>query len=133
MASDKTKSADRIMKVLDMFQAFPLLVLAIVIVAMWGNNIRNVIFAIILINVPRFTRLIRSEALTVRESRFIEVATAMGASKTRIISRHLLTKYLRNFARTGFNNNRSFHSGRGSTELYWYRSRPTGSKLGLHD
>ena len=49
MASDKTKNADRIMKVLDMFQAFPLLVLAIVIVAMWGNNIRNVIFAIILI------------------------------------------------------------------------------------
>jgi len=94
MASDKTKNADRIMKVLDMFQAFPLLVLAIVIVAMWGNNIRNVIFAIILINIPRFTRLIRSEALTVRESRFIEVATAMGASKTRIISRHLLPNIL---------------------------------------
>ena len=94
MASDKTKTADRIMKVLDMFQAFPLLVLAIVIVAMWGNNIRNVIFAIILINIPRFTRLIRSEALTVRESRFIEVATAMGASKTRIISRHLLPNIL---------------------------------------
>jgi len=94
IASDKTKNADRIMKVLDMFQAFPLLVLAIVIVAMWGNNIRNVIFAIILINVPRFTRLIRSEALTVRESRFIEVATAMGASKTRIISKHLLPNIL---------------------------------------
>lgn len=94
MASDKTKNADRIMKVLDMFQAFPLLVLAIVIVAMWGNNIRNVIFAIILINIPRFTRLIRSEALTVRESRFIEVATAMGASKMRIISKHLLPNIL---------------------------------------
>lgn len=94
MASDKTKNAERIMKVLDMFQAFPLLVLAIVIVAMWGNNIRNVIFAIILINVPRFTRLIRSEALTVRESRFIEVAIAMGASKTRIISKHLLPNIL---------------------------------------
>ena len=94
MASDKTKTADRIMKVLDMFQAFPLLVLAIVIVAMWGNNIRNVIFAIILINIPRFTRLIRSEALTVRESRFIEVATAMGASKMRIISKHLLPNIL---------------------------------------
>ena len=94
MASDKTKNADRIMKILDMFQAFPLLVLAIVIVAMWGNNIRNVIFAIILINVPRFTRLIRSEALTLRESRFIEVATAMGASKTRIIFKHLLPNIL---------------------------------------
>ena len=46
MASDKTKNAERIMKVLDMFQAFPLLVLAIVIVAMWGNNIRNVIFVL---------------------------------------------------------------------------------------
>ena len=85
LASEKTRKAERIMKMLDMFQAFPLLVLAIVIVAMWGNNIRNVIFAIILINVPRFTRLIRSEALTVREKRFIEVATAMGGSNSRII------------------------------------------------
>ncbi len=94
LASEKTKRAERIMKMLDMFQAFPLLVLAIVIVAMWGNNIRNVIFAIILINVPRFTRLIRSEALTVRETRFIEVATAMGASNTRIIFKHLMPNIL---------------------------------------
>ena len=39
LASEKTRRAERIMKMLDMFQAFPLLVLAIVIVAMWGNNI----------------------------------------------------------------------------------------------
>ena len=94
LASEKTRRAERIMKMLDMFQAFPLLVLAIVIVAMWGNNIRNVIFAIILINVPRFTRLIRSEALTVREKRFIEVATAMGSSNSRIIFKHLMPNIL---------------------------------------
>jgi peptide/nickel transport system permease protein len=94
LASEKTRRAERIMKMLDMFQAFPLLVLAIVIVAMWGNNIRNVIFAIILINVPRFTRLIRSEALTVREKRFIEVATAMGGSNSRIIFKHLMPNIL---------------------------------------
>lgn len=93
-ASEKSKRAERIMKVLDMFQAFPLLVLAIVIVAMWGNNIRNVIFAIVLINVPRFTRLIRSEALTVREKRYIEVAVTMGASNSRIIFKHLMPNIL---------------------------------------
>ena len=89
-ASTKTRWAERFMRVLDAFQAFPLLVLAIVIVALTGNNLRNIVVAIALINVPRFIRLTRSEALALRESRFIEAARAIGASPRRVLFRHLL-------------------------------------------
>lgn len=89
-ASSKTKWDEIIMRCLDVFQAFPLLVLALIIVALTGNNLRNVVVAIVLINAPRFIRLTRAEALAVRESRFIEAARAMGASRQRVVWRHLL-------------------------------------------
>lgn len=90
VASTKTPWSERIMRGVDMFQAFPLLVLAIVIVALTGNHLRNVVFAIALINIPLFIRLVRSEALALRESRFIEAAVAIGASRARVMRRHLL-------------------------------------------
>jgi peptide/nickel transport system permease protein len=89
-ASSKGRWEEVIMRALDMFQAFPLLVLAIVIVALTGNNLRNVVVAILLINVPRFIRLTRSEALGVRESRFMEATRAIGVSPVRALWRHLL-------------------------------------------
>lgn len=89
-ASSKGRWDEWIMRGLDVFQAFPLLVLAIVIVALTGNNLRNVVVAIVLINAPRFIRLTRSEALSVRESRYIEAARAMGATSRRVVWRHLL-------------------------------------------
>lgn len=90
LASSKGRWDELVMRGLDVFQAFPLLVLAIVIVALTGNNLRNVVIAIVLINAPRFIRLTRSEALSVRESRFIEAARAMGATRSRVVWRHLL-------------------------------------------
>lgn len=89
-ASAKGRWDETIMRGLDVFQAFPLLVLAIVLVTLTGNNLRNVVVAIVLINAPRFIRLTRSEALAVRESRFMEAAHAMGASRSRVLWRHLL-------------------------------------------
>ncbi|MSO65426.1 MAG: ABC transporter permease [Alphaproteobacteria bacterium] len=79
-----------IMRALDAFQAFPLLVLAISIVTLAGNRLEMVVFAIIVIETPRFIRLIRSEGLAIREARFIEAAEAMGASRRRILFVHLL-------------------------------------------
>ena len=89
-ASAKGRWSEGIMRGLDVFQAFPLLVLAIVIVSLTGNNLRTVVLALVLINAPRFVRLTRSEALSVRESRFMEAANAMGASWSRLLWRHLL-------------------------------------------
>ena len=90
LASQKSRWAERFMRGLDMFQAFPLLVLAIVLVALAGNHLYMVVVAIALINTPRFIRLIRSEALSLRESRFVEAAIAIGATRSRVMFRHLL-------------------------------------------
>lgn len=89
-ASSKGRGSESIMRGLDVFQAFPLLVLAIVIVSLTGNNLPTVVLAIVLIETPRFVRLTRSQALTLRESRFIEAAYAMGATHRRVLWRHLL-------------------------------------------
>lgn len=90
LASGKTRLAGLLMRGLDVFQAFPLVIIAIAIVTLTGNHIQNVVYAIAVINVPRFMRLIRGEALALRESRFIEAAVAMGCSPLRIMFRHLL-------------------------------------------
>lgn len=90
LASQKSRWAERFMRGLDMFQAFPLLVIAIVLVALAGNHLYMVIVAIAVINTPRFIRLIRSEALSLRESRFVEAAIAIGASRMRVMFKHVL-------------------------------------------
>ena len=90
LASQKSRWAERFMRGLDMFQAFPLLVLAIVLVALAGNHLYMVVVAIALINTPRFIRLVRSEALSLRESRFVEAAVAIGATRSRVMFKHLL-------------------------------------------
>lgn len=90
MVSAKTRWADWVMRGLDVFQAFPLVIIAIAVVTLAGNKLSNVVLAIMIINVPRFMRLIRSEALALRESRFIEAAIAVGGTRTRLLTRHIL-------------------------------------------
>ena len=89
-ASTKGKGSERLVRGLDAFQAFPLLILALALVSLSGNKLYMVVVAIALINVPRYMRLLRSEILSIRESRFIEAAHAMGASTFRLTTRHLL-------------------------------------------
>ena len=89
-ASTKGKGSERLVRGLDAFQAFPLLILALALVSLSGNKLYMVVVAIGLINIPRYMRLLRSEILSLRESRFIEAATAMGASPARITRRHIL-------------------------------------------
>lgn len=79
------------MRVTDIFQAFPLLVLSVVLVSLAGrSNQWNVVWAIMITNVPRFMRLVRSEGLGLREARFVEAAHAIGATRSRIAFRHIL-------------------------------------------
>jgi peptide/nickel transport system permease protein len=90
LLSQRGKVGEQIMRGLDAFQSFPLIVLSVTVVSLAGNDIKNVIYAILIVNVPRFIRLVRSEVITVRESRYIEAAIAMGASIWRILFRHTL-------------------------------------------
>jgi len=90
MASTKGRIGEAVMRGLDAFQAFPLLILAVAIVTLRGNEIENVVLAIAIINIPRFMRIVRSEVLSLRESRFVEAAVAFGATRSRVMFRHLL-------------------------------------------
>jgi peptide/nickel transport system permease protein len=79
-----------VMRVADMIQAFPLFILAIALVALSGNHLSNVIFALAFLNAPIFLRLVRSRTVTIREHRYIEAAVALGNSRRRILWRHIM-------------------------------------------
>jgi peptide/nickel transport system permease protein len=88
--SVKRRWSDNLVRGMDAFQAFPLLILALVLVSLSGNKLYMVVVAIALINIPRYMRLIRSEVLSLREARFMEATTAMGVPLPRTLRKHVL-------------------------------------------
>ncbi|KRE16804.1 hypothetical protein ASE66_09085 [Bosea sp. Root483D1] len=78
-----------IMRVMDAFLAFPLLVLALSIVAVLGPDLVNVMLAIAITKMPGFARLVRAEVLTLREADYVVAAQAAGARPFRILFRHI--------------------------------------------
>lgn len=83
-----------IMRVLDVLMSFPFILLAILIVAFAGPSVFNALLAIAIANVPFLARVIRGETLRVREYEFITAARALGASRLRILVRHVLPNVL---------------------------------------
>ncbi len=79
-----------IMRVTDIFLSFPPLLLATSIAAMLGPSLTNAMIAIALSWWPWYTRLIRGQAVSLRERGFVEAARAIGVPKPRIIFRHIL-------------------------------------------
>ena len=83
--------ADEIlMRVTDIFLAFPGLILALGFAAALGPGINNAIIAIALTAWPPIARLARAEALTIRGSDYIAAVRLQGASRTRLITRHVV-------------------------------------------
>jgi peptide/nickel transport system permease protein len=78
------------MRVADVLQAFPVFVLAIALVAALGQSARNVILAIAFVNTPIYLRLLRTQALSLRERRFVDAARVAGNGELRIVFRHIL-------------------------------------------
>jgi len=79
---------------MDMLQALPLLVMALVMSAALGPSLGNTIIAIAIPLVPTIARVIRSNALTLREMPFVEAARAAGMSEVAIALRHVLPNTL---------------------------------------
>lgn len=79
-----------IMRVVDIFLAFPSLILALAFVAALGPGIENAVIAISLASWPPIARLARAEALSIRKSDFIAAARLQGASPLRIILGHIV-------------------------------------------
>ena len=88
------KIDDIIMRFADMILAFPSLLLAIAIVASLGPSLINALVAIPLTWWPWYTRLMRSQVISVKEMQFVESARAIGASRWRIMFRHILPNCL---------------------------------------
>ena len=79
-----------IMRITDVFLAFPALILAMAIVAAIGPSLRSVMIALIVVSWPSYARLIRGDILQVREEDYIEASRGLGASSGTIIIRHAL-------------------------------------------
>ncbi len=77
-------------RVMDIFLSFPIIVLALAVVAVLGTGVLNVILAITVPVVPQVARVVRSSALSVRAMPYVEAARSVGASHWRIIARHML-------------------------------------------
>lgn len=79
-----------IMRIMDMFLAIPSTLLAIAIVAAIGPNIQNMMIAIVISNIPPFSRIVRSSVITIKNEEYIEAARAIGANDKRIVFKHII-------------------------------------------
>jgi peptide/nickel transport system permease protein len=79
-----------VQRIMDVFFAFPVIILALAVVAVLGTGAGNVILAIATPMVPRCARVVRASALAVREMPYIDAARAGGYGHGRIILRHML-------------------------------------------
>jgi peptide/nickel transport system permease protein len=77
-------------RAMDVLLSFPLIIMALAVVATLGSGVWNVVLAITIPMVPRCARVIRSSALSIRRTAYVDAARAAGFSRGRIILRHML-------------------------------------------
>src|SRR5438093_2569439 len=77
-------------RVLDIVMAFPLIIMALAVVSIFGTGVQNVIIAITIPLIPRCARIVRSSALAIREVPYVDAARALGFGHTRIILGHMV-------------------------------------------
>jgi peptide/nickel transport system permease protein len=84
-------------RVLDVMMAFPLIIMALAVVAIFGTGVHNVILAITIPLIPRCARVVRSSALSIREVPYVDAARTCGFGHTRIILRHMVPNVMAPF------------------------------------
>lgn len=83
-----------LLRTMDVLQAFPVLILAIAVVAAASQSIATVIFVIAFVDAPIYTRLIRAETMHIKQSTYIESARSVGNPTWRILVKHVLPNAL---------------------------------------
>ena len=83
-----------IMRVMDVLLSFPILIMGLLIVAVLGPSMENLIMAIALTVIPKFARIARGPTVALREREFIEACRAMGSSDLRVMGIHILPNVL---------------------------------------
>ena len=84
-------------RVMDVFMAFPLIIMALAVVSIFGTGTQNVIIAITIPFIPRCARVVRSSALAIREIPYVDAARALGFTHSRIILRHMVPNVMAPF------------------------------------
>ena len=82
---------------MDILMAFPLIIMALAIVSIFGTGVHNVIVAITIPLIPRCARVVRASALPIREVPYVDAARACGFGHTRIILRHMVPNVMAPF------------------------------------
>jgi peptide/nickel transport system permease protein len=77
-------------RLVDLFLAFPIIILALAVVSILGTGVGNVIMAITVPMIPNCARVVRASALAVRQTPYVDAARAAGFGHARIIFRHML-------------------------------------------
>jgi peptide/nickel transport system permease protein len=77
-------------RVMDILLAFPQLILALAIASILGPAVQNVVIAIAIPIIPRAARVVRATALAVKENVYVEAVNALGASRRRVVLRHIV-------------------------------------------
>lgn len=83
-----------LMRVMDVFFAFPAILLALTLVIVLGTDLRNIVLALGVIYMPQFARVTRGAALAVKQEQFVEAAVAIGGSGGRVALRHVVPNVL---------------------------------------
>lgn len=83
-----------LMRVMDGLMAFPVILLAVALMAALGPTLINVIIALSAVYAPRTARIVRSAVLGVKQTPYVEAASALGSRHPRIITRHILPNCL---------------------------------------
>jgi peptide/nickel transport system permease protein len=84
------RADNALMRLMDAFLTFPPLLLALAIVGSLGPDIKNVMLALGIVNIPTFARIVRGSTLSTREEVYITAARALGVSPPGIVVRHIL-------------------------------------------
>ena len=84
-------------RIIDIFMSFPLIIMALAVVSIFGTGVENVIAAITIPLIPRCARVVRSSALAIREMPYVDAARALGFGHMRIILRHMVPNVMAPF------------------------------------
>jgi peptide/nickel transport system permease protein len=81
---------DLVMRLVDIIQSFPLILVAMILVLVLGPGVESIVIVTVLINIPLYARVIRGQTLSKKSLEYIDAARCSGATEASILFRHLL-------------------------------------------
>jgi len=83
-----------LMRAMDIILAFPLLLLALVVLSLFGQSLWNIMVAVAIASIPQYARVVRGSVLSVKGMEYVEAVASLGAGHMRVLFRHILGNVL---------------------------------------